>query len=103
MVLTYGDLKISEEIDLPTLYSLAPNLAVSGAKFAQIPCRIVDGGSEGVLYVRQKEDVVTYFGDRFDDGNSVKKLGTQDVLTCHVVALRHEVFDIDNFFEGFLL
>ena len=48
-------------------------------------------GSDGVLYIRQKENVVTFHGDKFDDGKTVKKLGTQDVLTCHVVTLHHPV------------
>ena len=48
-------------------------------------------GSDGVLYIRQKENVVTFHGDKFDDGKIVKKLGTQDVLTCHVVTLHHPV------------
>ena len=79
------------EITLDQIYSSFPDFVVSGTKFASTPCRSVDGGSEGVLYIRQKEDIVTYYGDRFDDGKVVKKLGTQDVLTCHVVTLRHEV------------
>ena len=65
----------------------------AGSKFASTPCRSINGGAEGVLYIRQKEDVVTFHGDQFDDGNVVKKVGTQDVLTCHVVTLRHEVSD----------
>ena len=83
----------SEPLTLAQLYSGFPDLASNGAKFASIPYRSVQG-SDGVMYVRQKEDVVTYHGDLFDDGNSVKKLGTQDVLTCHVVVLRHEVCSI---------
>ena len=79
------------EITLDQIYSSFPDFVVSGTKFASTPCRSVDGGSEGVLYIRQKEDIVTYYGDSFDDGKIVKKLGTQDVLTCHVVTLRHEV------------
>lgn len=90
MVLEFENTKIHSEIDLPELYSTWPELASHGSKFASIPCRSVSG-SEGVAYVRQREDIVTYFGDKFDDGNVVKKLGTQDVLTCHVVTLRHEV------------
>ncbi len=90
MVLQVEGFKINYELDLPTLYSNFPNLAVNGSKFASIPCRSFNG-SDAVLYIRQKEDVVTFHGDKFDDGNVVKRLGTQDVLTCHVVALRHEV------------
>lgn len=90
MVLEFEDKTINSEITLPELYSTWPELAASGSRFASIPCRSVSG-SEGVAYVRQREDIVTYFGDKFDDGNIVKKLGTQDVLTCHVVTLRHEV------------
>ena len=53
-------------------------------------------GSDGVLYIRQKENVVTFYGDKFDDGKTVKKLGTQDVLTCHVVTLHHPVSHYSN-------
>ena len=45
--------------------------------------------SDGVLYVRQKEDAVTFDGDRLQDGNPVRCCGTEDVLTCHVVVLHH--------------
>jgi len=85
------------EITLDQIYSSFPDFVVSGTKFASTPCRSVDGGSEGVLYIRQKEDIVTYYGDRFDDGKVVKKLGTQDVLTCHVVTLRHEETGVTAF------
>jgi hypothetical protein len=90
MVLLFGNTTIKSEISLPELYSAFPDLATSGHKFAGTPCRSISG-SDGVLYIRQKEDVVTYLGDKFDDGHPVKRLGTQDVLTCHVVTLRHEV------------
>jgi len=89
MVLQIGEDFVNCEIDLPKLYSCYPDLASTGSKFASIPCRSVQG-SDGVLYIRQKEDVVTFHGDKFDDGNTVKKLGTQDVLTCHVVTLHHQ-------------
>ena len=88
-----GNSGSDQPLTLAQLYSGFPDLASDGAKFASIPYRSVQG-SDGVMYVRQKEDVVTYHGDLFDDGNSVKKLGTQDVLTCHVVVLRHEVCTI---------
>lgn len=98
MVLKIGQNSVScQEIALGELYASFPDLVSAGAKFATIPCRSIQG-SDGVLYIRQKEDVVTFFGDRFDDGNVVRKLGTQDVLTCHVVTLRHEASSINGKF-----
>lgn len=80
----------SSEISTDYLYSNFPSVAEKGKKFARQNCRSVQG-SEGVAYIRQKEDIVTFFGDKFDDGTVVKKVGTQDVLTCNVVTLRHQV------------
>lgn len=90
MVLLINNSKIDTEITLENFYSEFPDFVETGNKFASTPCRSINGGAEGVLYIRQKEDVVTFHGDQFDDGNVVKKVGTQDVLTCHVVTLRHE-------------
>ena len=63
MVLYIGDSKINREIALDELYAKFPDLARAGSKFASTPCRSVTG-SDGVLYIRQKEDIVTYYGDR---------------------------------------
>ena len=93
MVLQINNSKIDTEITIDKFYSEFPDFVNTGSKFASTPCRSINGGSEGVLYIRQKEDIVTFHGDQFDDGNVVKKVGTQDVLTCHVVTLRHEVSD----------
>ncbi len=32
---------------------------------------------EGVLYIRQKEDAVTFYGDKFSNGDKVLSVGTQ--------------------------
>ena len=32
---------------------------------------------DGVLYIRQKEDVITFFGDKFSNGDKVVSVGTQ--------------------------
>ena len=87
MVLVVGDTELKSSITLPELYSSRPELLEKGHKFARIPPRQVD--PEGIVYVRQKEDAVTFVGDRFANGNLVKTAGTQDVLTCHVVVLHH--------------
>ena len=100
MVLQINNSKIDTEITIDKFYSEFPDFVNTGSKFASTPCRSINGGAEGVLYIRQKEDVVTFHGDQFDDGNVVKKVGTQDVLTCHVVTLRHEVSD--GFLENFV-
>jgi hypothetical protein len=47
-------------------------------------------GPQGVLYARQKEFVVAHRGERFPEsegGLEVAFVGTEDVLTCHVVVL----------------
>ena len=78
------------DISTDYLYSNFPQVVEKGKNFAKQNCRSVQG-SEGVAYIRQKEDIVTFLGDKFDDGTVVKKVGTQDVLTCNVVTLRHQV------------
>ena len=74
-------------LTLRELYSECPNLYNEGCSFADKSCRNVDPIT--VLYVRQKEDAVTYDGDEFGDGKKVEFCGTEDVLTCHVVILHH--------------
>ena len=100
MVLKIGDIFIynkNSDISTDYLYNNFPQLAEYGKHFAKQNCRSVQG-SEGVAYIRQREDIVTYFGDKFDDGNVVTKVGTQDVLTCNVVTLRHQVSAIQFLF-----
>ena len=63
MVLVIGDSKINREITIDELYNNFPKLSTDGAKFASTPIREVNG-SDGVLYIRQKEDVVTFHKDR---------------------------------------
>ena len=72
---------------LEDIYNKCPLLFEEGKKFALKPCRTFS--PENVLYVRQKEDAVTYVGDKLANGNPVQYCGTQDVLTCHVVVLHH--------------
>ena len=86
----------NSDISTDYLYSKFPQIAEKGKNFAKQNCRSVQG-SEGVAYIRQREDIVTFFGDKFDDGTVVKKVGTQDVLTCNVVTLRHQVSAHKNF------
>lgn len=65
--------------DHPTLFKSALALAKTRKKFIQ---------PDGVVYVRQKEDAITFNGDRLRNGEVVRFCGTEDVLTCHVVILR---------------
>ena len=74
-------------VHLEEIYDKCPGLLEAGKKFAQKPCH--NFPPENVLYVRQKEDAVTYVGDKLADGQPVQYCGTQDVLTCHVVVLHH--------------
>jgi len=73
---------------LREVFSECPKLWEKSCCFADRPCQEVRD-SDGVLYVRQKEDAVTFDGDRLQDGKHVRLCGTEDVLTCHVVILHH--------------
>lgn len=74
-------------VRLEDIYNKCPWLLEEGKKFALKPCLTFP--PENVLYVRQKEDAVTYVGDKLSNGKLVQYCGTQDVLTCHVVVLHH--------------
>ena len=74
-------------VHLDDVYNKCPWLFEEGKKFALKPCRTF--APENVLYVRQKEDAVTFVGDKLANGKPVQYCGTQDVLTCHVVVLHH--------------
>ena len=74
-------------VHLDDIYNKCPWLLEEGKKFALKPCRTFS--PENVLYVRQKEDAVTFVGDKLANGKPVQYCGTQDVLTCHVVVLHH--------------
>ena len=74
-------------VHLEDIYNKCPWLFEEGKKFALKPCRTF--APENVLYVRQKEDAVTFVGDKLANGKPVQYCGTQDVLTCHVVVLHH--------------
>ena len=74
-------------VHLEDVYNQCPWLLEEGKKFAQKSCRTFP--PESVLYVRQKEDAVTYVGDKLANSKPVQYCGTQDVLTCHVVILHH--------------
>ena len=75
-------------LTLREIFSECPNLLEKSRAFADRPTTEVRE-SDGVLYVRQKEDAVTFDGDRLQDGHPVRCCGTEDVLTCHVVVLHH--------------
>ena len=77
----------STNVYLQDIYNKSPLLFEEGKKFALKPSRTFS--PENVLYVRQKEDAVTYVGDKLANGKPVQYCGTQDVLTCHVVVLHH--------------
>ena len=77
----------TSNLHLEDVYSKCPWLFEEGKIFSQKPCRTFP--PESVLYVRQKEDAVTYVGDKLANGKPVQYCGTQDVLTCHVVVLYH--------------
>ena len=77
----------SQSVHLEEIYDRCPALLEAGKAFAQKPCH--NFPPENVLYVRQKEDAITYVGDKLADGQPVHYCGTQDVLTCHVVVLYH--------------
>ena len=73
----------SQSVHLEEICDRCPALLEAGKAFAQKPCH--NFPPENVLYVRQKEDAITYVGDKLADGQPVHYCGTQDVLTCHVV------------------
>ena len=72
---------------LEDIYKKCPELFEEAKKFALKPC--ITFHPKNVLYVRQREDAVTYVGDKLANGEPVQYCGTQDVLTCHVVVLHH--------------
>ena len=77
----------STSVSLEDIYGKCPWLLQEGHQFARRPCQYIL--PENVMYVRQKEDAVTYVGDKLANGQPVQYCGTQDVLTCHVVVLHH--------------
>ncbi|XP_059089575.1 uncharacterized protein LOC131885528 [Tigriopus californicus] len=92
MVLLFCDSPINHIDNLKAFYLDHPDLLAGAKKFADSKKKFVK--PDGVLYVRQKEFAVTFQGDRFINDSKVVWCGTEDVLTCHVLVLHHQVTQV---------
>lgn len=92
MVLIHNGSPLNHIDNLKAFYLNHPDLLARAQKFADSKKKFVK--PEGVLYVRQKEFAVTFHGDRFIDDSKVIWCGTEDVLTCHVLVLHHQLTQV---------
>ncbi|XP_040581870.1 protein N-terminal asparagine amidohydrolase [Lepeophtheirus salmonis] len=91
MVLLLDGIPLSnhhETISLNEIYSHSPRLRESARRLTSRPPITVQ--PQGVIYVRQKGFSISFPGELLSDNTRAASIGTEDVLTCHVIVINYD-------------